>query len=126
MSLWSRVVIGLESGEVLCLRLMVVRCSCARAWRYVAALGMCSLACMLCKLRARFGCAVANWQCESVSQGPQLARSSGTEGVAMSPKAPNLGHKRQKEAGKFRETRTAALIRLEMASSSGKTFARKI
>ena len=107
MSLWSRVVIGLESGLLECLRLMVMRCWCARAWRYVAALGMCYVACMLRQLRARFGYAY-NWHPEKCSQGQELARSSGTEGVAMSPETPNLGHDRQKEPGNYAKTRAAA------------------
>ena len=36
MSLWSRVVMGLVSGEVLCLRLIVMRCWCAGLWLVAA------------------------------------------------------------------------------------------
>lgn len=124
MSLWSRVVIGLESGEVLCLRLIVMRCWCAREWRYVAALGMRYVACMLRRYRARFGYAY-NWHPEKCSQGQERARSSGTEGVAMSPKTPNLGHDRRRK-GKITRNPHAAMIRLEMACSYVKVLLRLI
>jgi len=52
--------------------------------------------------------------------------SSGTEGVATSPKTPNLDHRRQRNAGAYAKTRTEAMITLEMASSFGKVFSRKI
>ena len=40
----------------------------------------------------------------------------------MSPKTPNLGHERQRNARNYAKTHTGAMISLEMASSYGKVF----
>ena len=103
VSLWRHVVMGLASGEVLCLRLIVMRCWCGFAWWVVAALGMCYVACFPLPFRARFGFALGKLALLKVCARPEASTVERTEGVAMSPKTPNLGHDRQRNAGKPRE-----------------------